>query len=117
MKHALIEHGGPDFVELQQLGIDPAALLDFSVCTNPFGPSPRVHEAIAQVPLDQYPDRDCHALRAALAARFAIVPQRILASNGVSELIWLTALAFIQRNDRILIIGPTYGEYARSAAL
>ena len=35
-----IEHGGPDHAELHALGIDPATLMDFSVCVNPFGPSP-----------------------------------------------------------------------------
>jgi histidinol-phosphate aminotransferase len=117
MSYVPIEHGGPDLHELQRLGIDPNSLVDFSVCTNPFGPSPRVREALAQVALDRYPDRECHALRQALAERFTITPQRIVVGNGVSELIGLAALAFIQPNDKVLILGPTYGEYQRSAIM
>ncbi len=111
------EHGGPNSEELRRLGVDPATLLDFSVCTNPFGPSPRVHEALADVQLELYPDREAHALRAALAQKYALPPERILAGNGVSELIWLAALALLHPLDRVLVVGPTYSEYARSVAL
>ncbi len=113
---SVIEHGGPDLLELQRLGVDPGSILDFSVCTNPFGPSPRVRAALAEVNLEQYPDRESNALRAALAEWHEISSTRFLAGNGVSELIWLTALAFVQPNDRVLVIGPTYGEYARSVS-
>jgi histidinol-phosphate aminotransferase len=112
-----IEHGGPDFEELRRLGLDSAQILDFSVCTNPFGPSPRVYEALAQVHVEQYPDREASALRWALADIHGVNPGHILAGNGVSELIWLTAMAFVRPGDRVLVIGPTYGEYARSALL
>jgi histidinol-phosphate aminotransferase len=111
------EHGGPDPKELRRLGVDPASLLDFSVCTNPFGPSPHVRAALADATLEQYPDRESHALRAALAEWHRIAPERIIAGNGVSELIWLTALAFVRPNDHVLVLGPTYGEYARSGSL
>jgi histidinol-phosphate/aromatic aminotransferase/cobyric acid decarboxylase-like protein len=46
-----------------------------------------------------------------------ISPDEILPANGASELIWLAALAFLKRGDRVLILGPTYGEYARAAVL
>jgi histidinol-phosphate aminotransferase len=111
------EHGGPNLEELRRLGVDPARLLDFSVCTNPFGPSPRVRDALAEVRVDQYPDRDADALRATLGEKYALAPRRILAGNGVSELIWLAALALLRPRDRVLLIGPTYSEYARSATL
>ena len=46
-----------------------------------------------------------------------IGPEKILAGNGSGELIWLTALAFLRVGDRALIVGPTYGEYARAVRL
>jgi histidinol-phosphate aminotransferase len=112
-----IEHGGPDLEELSRLVLDRAQILDFSVCTNPFGPSPHVAQSLAQVRLDEYPDREARGLRDALAEIHSVDTRHILAGNGVSELIWLTAMAFVRPEDRVLVIGPTYGEYARSALL
>ena len=37
--------------------------------------------------------------------------------NGASELLWLISLAFIGPGDRVLIIGPTFGEYVRLAGM
>ena len=111
------QHGALDYAELEQLQIKPEAVLDFSVNSNPFGPSPRVREVLATVPLDRYPDREALALRRALAERLDTTPERLVVGNGTSELLWLTAFAFLRSGDRVVIIGPTFGEYARVAAL
>ncbi|HTU19880.1 MAG TPA: histidinol-phosphate transaminase [Gemmataceae bacterium] len=110
-------HGAPDHAELQRLELRPADVLDFSSPINAYGPSPSVREAVARTPLDRYPDDEALALRAALAERLGVPPTRILAANGCSELIWLAALAFLHPCDRVLILGPTFAEYARMAAL
>lgn len=110
-------HGAPDLAELHRLGLDPNEVIDFSVNTNPFGPSPRVREAVALVPLDRYPDREALSLRHALARSHGVAPERILAGNGATELIWLTALAFLRPGDQVLVLGPTFAEYARVAIL
>src|SRR4051812_10177789 len=93
-------HGGPDLEELGRLGLDPAGVLDFSANVNPYGPAPAVREAVADVPLDRYPDREAIALRAALAEALGVRPAQVLAGNGASELIWLAALAFLRPGDR-----------------
>lgn len=113
----LAVHGAPDHAELRRLGLRPAEVLDFSANINAYGPSPAVHDAIARTPLDRYPDNEALALRAALAEHLGVSPQRILAANGSSELIWLTSLAFLRPLDRVLVLGPTFAEYARVAAL
>lgn len=110
-------HGGPDSAELRRLGLNPMDLLDFSSNINPYGPSPHVREAVARTPLDRYPDNESSALRSALAEDLGIAPHCILVGNGVSELIWLTSLAFLRPLDRVLVLGPTFAEYARMAAL
>lgn len=110
-------HGGLDVAELRRLGVDPETIVDFSVCTNPYGPSPLVREAIAAATLDRYPDRACDELRQALAETQRIDVDSILCGNGVSELIWLVALSLLHAGDRVLILGPTYSEYARASAL
>jgi threonine-phosphate decarboxylase len=110
-------HGALDFEELQRLGMHPDEVLDFSSNTNPYGASPAVRAAVANTAWDRYPDREALALRAALAEALAVPAGRILAGNGASELILLAALAFVRPGDAVLVVGPTYGEYARAAAL
>jgi histidinol-phosphate aminotransferase len=112
-----VVHGALDFEELQRLGFHPDEILDFSANINPYGPSPAVRAALADVPLDRYPDRQALAFRAILAESIGVPPGRILAGNGASELIALTALAFVRPGDAVLVIGPTYGEYARTIGL
>ncbi len=110
------EHGGINPAELKQFGISPADLIDFSVNSNPFGPSPQVLAAIRAVDFSTYPDPACSALREALAQVNRVTPQHILAGNGTAELIWLAAQALLTPGDRVLIVGPTFGEYRRAAA-
>ncbi len=111
------QHGAFDYDELEQLGLKPEDVFDFSVNSNPHGPAPGVREALARVRLDVYPDREALALRRALAATLGVSPQAIVVGNGVSELILLVVLAYAQPGRRVLIVGPTYGEYRRAAGL
>ncbi|MBN2115528.1 MAG: histidinol-phosphate aminotransferase family protein [Anaerolineales bacterium] len=106
-------HGAFDFAELERLGLDPDAVLDFSVNSNPFGPAPLVREAIRSTPLERYPDRESIALRRALSKQLDVLPEQILAGNGAAELIQLTAFACLQQGEHALVVGPTFGEYER----
>lgn len=112
-----VPHGAPDYEELEAWGLAPQDVIDFSVNGNPYGPPPGVREALEDVPLDRYPDRDALALRRALSERLDVSPQRIMAGNGTAELIWLIALAFVRSGDRVLVLEPTFGEYARAVTL
>ncbi len=110
-------HGALDFAELEQLGLNPDDIVDFSVNSNPFGPSPRVRQAIAAVPPDRYPDREALALRRALAGRLHLPPDHLVTGNGAAELLWLAAFAFLRPGDPVLILAPTFGEYHRVSSL
>jgi L-threonine-O-3-phosphate decarboxylase len=112
-----VAHGAFDFAELERLGVAPDDVLDFSVNGNPYGPSLEVHTAIARVPLERYPDREALALRRLLARHLDVALDHIMVGNGSAELLWLVALAFLRPGDVVLIVGPTFGEYARAAAL
>ena len=109
------DHGAARLAEVRAYG--QKAILDFSANVNPFGPSPRVYEALARTPIDRYPDLDTLLLREALAHHHGLTPAHILVGNGVSELILLVALTFIRPKDPCLIVEPTYGEYRRSVLL
>lgn len=110
-------HGALNFEELERLNLDPDDVLDFSVNSNPYGPSPAVRQAMAQVVVERYPDREALALRRILAERLSISVEQLVTGNGTVELLWFLAFAFLQRGERALVVGPTFGEYERCAAL
>jgi len=112
-----IVHGGIDGVELRRLGINPEDVLDFSSNINPFGPPPAVREALARLDPAPYPDRTACALRTTLAVRYACAPESILVGNGSNELIHLIARALLRPGDRVLVVEPTFGEYAHASRL
>lgn len=114
-----VVHGALDYGELEQLGLRPEEIRDFSVNANPYGPSPLVREAIAHVVIDRYPDRECLELRRAiLAYEFCDAPpalDSILCGNGTTELIWAIARALLQAGSKAAILSPTFGEYAAAS--
>lgn len=95
----------------------PENLLDFSANINTAGPSPRVWEAMRTVPLAQHPDPEATLLRQALATANSVNPAALLVGNGAADLIYQIAVAYLRPADRVLIVGPTFGEYAAAAAL
>ncbi len=114
-----VVHGAIGASELEALaarGVPPESVVDFSASTSPLGPPPAVAAALRHVAVTRYPDRTAMALRRALAARLGLDPDQIVVANGSSEVIWLLALAYARpAPERVLIAGPTYGEYERAA--
>jgi len=116
-----VAHGALDFGELEQHGLHPEQVIDFSTNANAYGPPPGVREAViaaaSGLALEAYPDRQALGLRRALAAHLHTTIEHILPGNGTAELIQLVALAYLEAGDRAMVIGPTFGEYARFARL
>lgn len=112
-----VAHGALDFIELEQHHLNANQVVDFSTNTNPYGAAPGVRAALSSTPIDRYPDREALALRRALAQQLGISLENILAGNGSAELMWLAALAYLDAGQAALVIGPTFGEYARAAGL
>jgi histidinol-phosphate aminotransferase len=105
-------HGGINHAELSAMGIDPEALIDFSVCTNPFLPQPNMRQIrLGDVSIEQYPDSETTELRQRLSEKHSVPPDNILVGSGTTELIRLIALAYFRQGDIVLIPEPTYGEY------
>jgi histidinol-phosphate aminotransferase len=92
-------------------------VLDFSANVNPFGPSPRVWEALCAVALGRHPDPRAAPLRRFLAMLEAVDPARLLVGNGSIELIYNLAVAYLRPGDRVLVVEPTFGEYAAAARI
>ncbi len=112
-----VVHGALDHAELAALRLEPHTLLDFSSNVNPYGPPRRVAEAVAALDYGAYPDRSCFRLRQAIAELHGVDPDHVLVGNGSNELIHLLARALLQPGDSALVIGPTFGEYARASEL
>jgi histidinol-phosphate aminotransferase len=90
---------------------------DFSVCLNPFPLPDPVVTAIAAVPTNRYPDTRGRQLAGELARLHGCDPERLLLTNGVSQAIFLTAFGLLERGRNVLVVGPTYEEYAKNSAL
>lgn len=104
-------HGGPNYTELEALGISAEEVLDFSANTNPFGPPPGVREALLEVDVSQYPDSNATELRRSLASNLDMSSENIIVGSGSTELLRLIALAYLGQDDLAAIVEPTFGEY------
>ena len=115
LKNVLV-HGGNVHAAARDLRRPIDSILDFSASINPLGPSPQVMRAlVAAAPLiKHYPDPDCFSLKQVIARRWKISPDCLVIGNGSSELIDVIPRALGIRSA--LIVGPTYGEYARAVA-
>ena len=110
-------HGGTNIAELRSLGLRPEDVLDFSASINPLGAPRAVSPAMNGVNLAAYPDTECTALREALADRLDVSPKQILAGNGSTELIHLTARAYLHSGATAVIFTPTFGEFEAACAM
>jgi histidinol-phosphate aminotransferase len=70
-----------------------------------------------QVPLDRHPDPEASALRQLLAEVNDVALEEVLVGNGSLELIYALAIAYLRPADRAVVVGPTFGEYAKAAAM
>ena len=80
-----------------------------------FPPSPKVIDAInAHLPwlLRTSPPNRCDGMIAAIAEARGVSPDNILPGAGSSDLIFLALTRWLNRASRVLLLDPTYGEYA-----
>ena len=114
---ATVSHGSIRDAELADLGVSREEIIDFSVNSNPLGPSPFALEAARESVWSHYPDDQATKLRRALAKHNEVDQSAVVVGNGSSELIWLIALAFLDPGDAAVIVGPTFGEYTRATRI
>ncbi|MGI2335328.1 MAG: pyridoxal phosphate-dependent aminotransferase [Dehalogenimonas sp.] len=102
-------HGGPDYAEFERLGIKPADVLDFSSNSNPY---PFVLEfTLNEAIIDHYPDSESTELRRLIATQIGLAEDNVIIGAGSMEIIRLVAQAYLGRDDKTLILKPTFGEY------
>jgi len=87
---------------------------------NPYGPSPKVLEAIrnyADDSLRLYPDPTCDALLAEAAIYYNVEKNRLFVGNGSDEILALAFMAFFNPGKPILFPDITYSFYPVYAQL
>ena len=80
---------------------------------NPFGPSPRALEAIANAApqLHRYPDGSGFYLRRGLAERFGVPADAIILGNGSNEIIELATRTFLRPGDDAVMADQAFVIY------
>ena len=91
-----------------------ANLVKLNTNENPFGPSPKVIEAI-QAELNDglrlYPDPEGESLRETIAAYHKIKPEQIFLGNGSDEVLAHIFFGLFQHGEPILFPDITYSFY------
>lgn len=95
----------------------PSGWLDLSANPNPLGTPPAVRAAIGAARYDRYADLDTRAAERHLASDAGVAGDEVLLTAGATEALRLVATALLGPDDRAVVVGPTYGEYARLGAL
>ena len=93
----------------QRYGVQHVARLASN--ENPFGPSPAVGLALAELAMSAglYPDANCRALRAAIAARTGAQPEQVVVGNGSENVLEMLCQAFLEPGDRVVTLLPSFG--------
>lgn len=91
----------------------PAVSARLSANENPLGPSPKALEAIANAlpTIHRYADPTTTVLRDAIGQCLQIPAEMVLCANGSDELILLTALAYLNPGDEVVMANGTFISY------
>ncbi len=86
---------------------------------SPFGPHPKVVEAIreAAAAMNRYPDPDATLLRRRIADRYETQPGRVAVGNGSCEILLAAAEALCEPGAEIVYAWPSFSMYPHLAAL
>jgi histidinol-phosphate aminotransferase len=99
----------------RQYGLAADKILMMSRNENPYGPSPKVWEALKGVQLHRYPDS--RAFLDALSGYTGYPMENIVTGAGMDEVITTVARLFLGKGDKALIPIPTYTLYSLAVKL
>ncbi|HVR51405.1 MAG TPA: histidinol-phosphate transaminase [Pseudorhodoferax sp.] len=90
-------------------GVDRIARLGSN--ENPYGPSPRVAQALADLAQQVlwYSDSDSRALREAIAAQCGTTAPCVVVGNGSESILQMLCLALLSPGERVLTQRPAFG--------
>ena len=94
---------------------DDAAVVKLNTNENPYPPSPRVGQALAALDVEmlrRYPPASANALRGAVARRFGLAIEQVVATNGGDEGLRLAVSTFVDPDRAFGMAEPSYSLYA-----
>jgi threonine-phosphate decarboxylase len=96
-----------------------AGVEDYSQNLNPFGPPPELADAIvgAMSQMGHYPDASNAEPRRALAEAYGVPAECISMGAGSSEIIRDFPNVFCAKGDRVLLMHPSFAEYAQQCRI
>lgn len=95
-----------------RLGIPAEQIVKLDANENPYGPSPRARQALAELAFSHiYPDPESRALRAALNRLTGVPQETLMAGAGADELIDLVLRVLLEPGDTVINLPPTFGMY------
>ncbi len=101
-----------------QLGIPEEQIVKLDGNENPYGPSPRVAEALARFPYYHiYPDPEQRRVREAIAGYVGVDPEQVVVGSGSDEPLDLVARLILSPGDAVVSAPPTFGMYPFLARL
>ena len=105
-------------VMAERAGIPSDQIIRLNGNENPYGPSPKVAEALGSVKnYNLYPDPQQRKLRDALSAYLDVSADQIVTGNGSDEIIDLLLRMFVGPGENIITPAPTFGMYAFSTGI
>ena len=97
----------------KRLGRNPKEIVKLDANENPYGPSPKARQALAELQWPHiYPDPESRELRSALAEFTGVPMENIVAGAGADELIDLTLRVILEPGDTVINCPPTFGMYS-----
>ena len=108
----------PADVLARNAGIPADRIVKLNGNENPYGPSPKVAEALGGFKLyNHYPDPEQRRLRDTLSGYAGVGPEQIVAGNGADEIIDLALRMFLGPGEKIIDPAPTFGMYSVCARI
>ncbi len=102
----------PVDVMARRLGLPPERIVKLDGNENPYGPSPKVLEALAGFRYYHiYPDPGQRRVREAVSRHLAVDPEQIVMGSGSDELLGMAAQLFLSPGDIMVNVPPTFGMY------
>ncbi len=98
---------------------DPQNLVLLNSNENPYGPSPAAREAMieAHSVACRYPDYHADLIHERVAAYHGVTPDMVEVTCGSTEVLKVSAMAFLAPGKRLVVADPTFEAMARYAQL